>query len=207
MPMSEIRINISQANRNWFGGMTHNPLAWPRIFAQILASSSGVWGRNKPEPTALSVIRVERVRDDQRLLFRFVDARTRKDLHLAKMVIEHGRETVRPMTMVSVPMLVTAKEIYEVHGETRYHQAFSANGLRGVFPQARTLVLLMDTPVSVEKLIIGSTFEVDDDEAGERNTASKTPRQRMVDPDANLRRTSFPHNSSDLERGSRVFRG
>lgn len=205
MPMSEIRINISQANRSQFGGMTHNPLAWPRIFAQILASSSGVWGRNKPEPTVLSVVRVERVRDDQRLLFRFVDVRTRKDLRLANMVIEHG-QTVRPMTMASVPMLVTAREIFEVHGETKYHQAFSVNGLRGVMPQARTLVLRLDVPGGrVDKLIIGSTFGSDDDEAGERGTVSNTMRQRT--DDANMRRTPFPQQQSHLEGRSRVFRG
>ena len=190
--MSEIRINISQANRNWFGGMTHNPLAWPRIFAQILASSSGVWGRNKPEPTALSVIRVERVRDDQRLLFRFVDVRTRKDLHLAKMTIEHGDErlSVRPMKMESIPMLVAAREIYEVQGETRYHQAFSANGLRGVFPQARALVLLMDVLQGVQPVFGSATEPVDEPE---ESVLLGSPMRRIHrDGNSGFRSDSFP---------------
>ena len=164
-----VRIPVSQATRDKFRHTTNNVFTWPDLMTQLIISSSAVWGRVKPEVNTLVLARIEQVRLDQRLLFRFVVADTKEDLHLAMVQIEHGSERLATaMVHDSMPIMVTAKGIYGVPGQTKPHCGFAVASLKGILPQARTLVLHLEVPKGAGQHVFGSVEPVrDTEESGE----------------------------------------
>ena len=205
--ITELRFPVSGASRESFRQSVHNTNGWAEIFGKILASPSTVWGRNKPETQVWALIRADRVRNDYRLLFRFVNAATGEDLHLGGLVIEHGGpQVIAPMTHASMPTIIAAKGMYGVRGETRMHHGFAVNGLRGVFPQARCLVVKLALPPGITKPVI-AVPEVagreDESEFGQlRGNGSHHYEEERFFP----RRGQFPQDR-DMDWPRPVYRG
>lgn len=205
--ITELRFPVSGGSRESFRQALHNTNGWAEIFGKILAEPSAVWGRNKPETQIWALIRADRVRNDYRLLFRFVNAATGEDLHLAGLVIEHGGpQMARSMLLPSMVTIIAAKGMYGVRGETRMHHGFAVSGLRGVFPQARTLVVKLELPRGIASPVIGVPEVVERTDESEFATFHGTSSPRYPDERFSPRRDQFPYDRN-LEGRGRIYRG
>lgn len=205
--ITELRFPVSGASRESFRQSVHNTNGWAEIFGKILASPSTVWGRNKPETQVWALIRADRVRNDYRLLFRFVNAATGEDLHLGRMIIEHGgSQIVTPMTYASMPTIIAAKDMYGVRGETRMHHGFAVNGLRGIFPQALNLVVGLELPRGITSPVIGVPEVMERTDESEFGHFRGNGHHRFEEERYFPRRGQFPQDR-DIDWPRPVYRG
>ncbi len=211
--ITELRFPVSGAALESFRMAVNNTRAWPEIFGKILTAPSAVWARNKPETQIWALLRVDQVRTDYRLLFRFLNADTGEDLHLGGVSIEHGGSQIaNPMLHASMPSMIAAKGMYGVRGETRMHHGFAVSSLRGVFPQARTIVVKLALPKGVTSPVIAVPEVVEQASQSEFGRFRGNSSHRIADENPLAeersfpRRQTFPHDR-DLERSGRVYRG
>ncbi len=204
--IEELRFPVSGSALDSFRRAANNTNEWSGIFGKILTAPSAVWGRNQPAPQIWALIRVDRIRNDYRLLFRFVNAATGDDLHLQGIVIEHGPSRVAvPMVHTSMASMVAAKGMYGVRGETRMHHGFAVSSLRGVFPQARNLVVKLEMPSGVTSPVIGVPEVTEPTSVSEFGQFRAASSSRFTEERDFPRRGTFSYDPR-LDGPRRVFR-